>query len=197
MKPKEVKTDEWQRLGRVEYQIRTWSSGWGSRWSCLKYAKDWFWRRQRRAAEREQWRVFFPFYLHEQGYDVFQQVIWGLGLRWFSRLSVASVCFRILKRDQERRLLFAGCSSNRAIFNLHLPQKQKQKSTYLHIIIIIIIYYSGSMLGCKWDERCSDTPRNRRLLVRTPTCEKHLLGRGHTSIALGPRVVAHFEPPFL
>ena len=52
------------------------------------------------------------------------------------------------------------------------------------------------MLGCKWGERYSDTPGNRRSLVQTPTCEKHPLGRGHTSIAPGLGVVAHFGPPF-
>ena len=58
------------------------------------------------------------------------------------------------------------------------------------------VWFSGSMLGFKWGEYYSDTPGNRRSLVQTPACGKHPLGRGHTSIASSPGVVAHFGPLF-
>lgn len=50
------------------------------------------------------------------------------------------------------------------------------------------------MLGCTQDERYSVTSNNKKLLIRIPTCEKHLLRKCHTLTALDSKVVAHFGP---
>jgi hypothetical protein len=48
----------------------------------------------------------------------------------------------------------------------------------------------------KWRERYNNALGNRRLLFQTQACEKHLLGNGHTSIALDFGVITHFGPIF-
>lgn len=56
----------------------------------------------------------------------------------------------------------------------------------------ILIGYICKVIGMeKW------VNNTQRLEMSYPSCEKHSLGRGHTPVAPGSEVVAHFGPPCL